>query len=34
MKAEERQVNEEMIVGTYVPEKEKYVKKTFREEVR
>lgn len=34
IKAEERQDNEEMIVGTSVPEKEKGVKKNFREEIR
>lgn len=32
IKAEERRDNEEMIVGTSVPEKEKGVKKIFREE--
>lgn len=34
IKAEERQDNEEMIVGTSFPEKEKGVKKNFREEIR
>lgn len=34
IKAEERQNNEEMIVGTSFPEKEKGVKKNFREEIR
>lgn len=34
IKAEERRDNEEMIVGTSVPEKEKGVKKNFREEIR
>lgn len=34
IKAEERRDNEEMIVGTSVPEKEKGVKKNFREEIQ
>lgn len=34
IKAEERQDNEEMIVGTSFPEKEKGVQKNFREEIR
>lgn len=34
IKAEERQDNEEMIVGTPFSEKEKGVKKNFREEIR
>lgn len=34
IKAEERQDNEEMIVGTSFPGKEKGVKKNFREEIR